>query len=327
MGSGSICGMNLSRRSRAGLVCALALGALLGPRWALADGPAQTKVAVLDVKATGPVAKKQIQGLSQVVASVVAARPSLQVLTSEDIRTMLGFQAEKQLLGCTDSHCLAQIGGALGVGFVVAPEISRVGKTWLVTVVVLDVQNARAVARKTGTAQSEDDLVTVTTRETKAVLPALLPKQARPAKQTTAAGAKAPAGKPSPSPESSHTAPATAAPAAAIAPAPSPPGRGALAWTLTGVGAAAVIVGAILYGNAWSVNGRYAADPSNITWSEAQDAEAQSQIGVATAVLGVAAVAGSFLVPAPHPAGTTLGLSVLPGGAYAEVTISLGGGR
>ena len=44
----------------------------------------------------------------------------------KDIQDMLALESEKQLLGCSDdTNCLAEIGGALGVSYLVAGNIGK----------------------------------------------------------------------------------------------------------------------------------------------------------------------------------------------------------
>jgi TolB-like protein len=47
------------------------------------------------------------------------------VTSKDDIRAMLSHEKEKALLGCEDASCLAEIGGALGVEYLVTGSVSK----------------------------------------------------------------------------------------------------------------------------------------------------------------------------------------------------------
>src|SRR5580698_5796536 len=95
----------------------------------------QAKIAVMDVvmKAGAPAGAGQI--LSEaIVAEVRKREPRAQVISAEEIRSMIQVEGEKQQLGChtdQDLACLAEIGGALGVERVVIGSLGRLGSTYV----------------------------------------------------------------------------------------------------------------------------------------------------------------------------------------------------
>lgn len=78
----------------------------------------------------------------------------LRVSTPRDISAVLGLERQKQLLGCGDDSCIAEIAGALGVSDVVNGELARVDDGFRLLVKVISAANgrprfARSVALKT----------------------------------------------------------------------------------------------------------------------------------------------------------------------------------
>ena len=70
------------------------------------------------------------------------------VLGSADIASMMSLEEERiKLTGCADDSCLAEIGGALGVQLLASAAIGSVGEKFVVTVKVLDVNEARVLDR------------------------------------------------------------------------------------------------------------------------------------------------------------------------------------
>jgi hypothetical protein len=63
-----------------------------------------------------------------------------------EIRDMLGFERQRQMLGCSaDESCLAEIGGALGVDELVTVELTLVGQGYALAGRRLDMRRARVV--------------------------------------------------------------------------------------------------------------------------------------------------------------------------------------
>lgn len=67
----------------------------------------------------------------------------LRVSTPRDISAVLGLERQKQLLGCGDTSCVAEIAGALGVTDLVNGEIARVDDGYRLLVKVISAANGR----------------------------------------------------------------------------------------------------------------------------------------------------------------------------------------
>ena len=70
-----------------------------------------------------------------------------QVLGSGDLANLIGFERQKELLGCDATSCLAEIGGMLGVRYVMFGRFARVGQTFVLSVKLMDVSPPRLVAQ------------------------------------------------------------------------------------------------------------------------------------------------------------------------------------
>ncbi|MBI5544175.1 MAG: hypothetical protein HY901_09820 [Deltaproteobacteria bacterium] len=139
------------------------------------------KLAVLDVKTSGSIDPKTVQGLSVVIAAEAAKQP-VRVLSTADLATLLGFDKQRQMLGCTDSSCLAEIGGALGVDYLLVSEVAEVGGIWVLALTVLNVSKAQAVSRQSYRVPTAASLVDVASAGVDQVLSEVLqPGAKRPA--------------------------------------------------------------------------------------------------------------------------------------------------
>lgn len=94
------------------------------------------------------------------VFQVAFSRASrLSVLAQSDIGAMVGFEKQKELAGCEGGSCLAEIGGALGVRYIVTGRFARVGSSYLCLVKLIDVQHGSVVASDQETAPAEEQLL------------------------------------------------------------------------------------------------------------------------------------------------------------------------
>jgi TolB-like protein len=107
-----------------------------------ADPPA---IAVTEFQAEDA-DRARAKGLSGVVASRLAAFQA-RVVGLDEIRAALDFEKQKQLAGCSDDGCMAEISGALGVRYLVHGRLDRFGKSALLNAGVFDSRTARGVLR------------------------------------------------------------------------------------------------------------------------------------------------------------------------------------
>lgn len=120
---------------------------------------AAARIAVLDVRVGAGVDPSLSPWLAQVLARETADRGGAQPLVSSDIAAMLGFERNKQMLGCNedDSSCLAEITGALGVDQVLSSSVSIANGRYLVALSLLDSRRARPLKRSAQSAPRDDE--------------------------------------------------------------------------------------------------------------------------------------------------------------------------
>lgn len=110
----------------------------------------------------GPGVEASVVGpLTDAVVSEVVGRGFFNVLSSRDVRTLMGLERQRQLLGCTDSEassCMAELSGALGARFVLSGTLARLGDTWQLSLTTLDSALARPIGRSVRLARSLEEL-------------------------------------------------------------------------------------------------------------------------------------------------------------------------
>jgi hypothetical protein len=122
------------------LVCArpgLATGAKAGKKLG---------VVVLPLVPLGGVPKETAQLLGDALAGELRRRAGVAVMTQADVAALLGVEKTRQMLGCSDAGCMAEIGGALGADRVVHGSLGRVGDSLIVNLSALDPRRGVAAA-------------------------------------------------------------------------------------------------------------------------------------------------------------------------------------
>ncbi len=206
------------------------------PLVASAAGPGRVKVAVMDVKNVQGVQEGTAVILTDIVVSEVA-KQRVEVVSKGDISAMIGFEKEKQILGCSDdSKCLAEVGGALGVDYMLTGQVGLIGSRYRISLLLVDSKRAKVAARSARFCDRNEDALAQAAQETVAELMAAIPRR------EAAPVAAAPA--PAPAPRAVAAGPATAPPVAEAV-ATRPPNRTA-AWITLGASGACLAGGVIV---------------------------------------------------------------------------------
>ena len=101
------------------------------------------------------------------------------VISGSDMADMIDLEAQKQALGCDEESCLAELGGALGVPYMLAANLGKIGREYLITLKVISIDEAKVVVRIVDRAGSEDVLVDVVTKVLDKAIIELLGKSER----------------------------------------------------------------------------------------------------------------------------------------------------
>jgi TolB-like protein len=139
-----------------GLLLLLSLGAQLAPAV-----PGSCRVAVMDLEGQGLPADQAhlAKVLTEALAASVADASKCEVITRQDIASMIELESERASCGgdVSDS-CLSEIGNALGVERMVAGSVARVGTSTTVTARLLNMKAGKVEMRAEETT-SDDALL------------------------------------------------------------------------------------------------------------------------------------------------------------------------
>lgn len=120
--------------------------------------PGKAKIAVLELTAAGEVDPAIAKSLTEAVTAELDARGYFEPLSSAEIATLLGVERQKQLLGCSDTSCVAELAGALGAPYLMSGSLARLGDVYQLNVQVIDTVRAHPVGRSTKVARNLEAL-------------------------------------------------------------------------------------------------------------------------------------------------------------------------
>ena len=115
------------------------------------------KVAALEIKSMNT-DKNLTNSMSQILATRLGEFENLKVISKEEMKAMIGFEFEKKSMGCSDDiSCLAEIGGALGVDFIVSGTLGRIKKMYILNMMMINIKKASVKNRISVTWKGKDE--------------------------------------------------------------------------------------------------------------------------------------------------------------------------
>src|SRR5512138_806372 len=119
---------------------------MLAPVLALALA-ASPRIAVMPITPGAAVSPPEAAAMTQSLVSEVRRRSGAEVITEREITSVLSLEQQKRMMGCSTDACMAELGGALGVGRLVTGEVAKLGESLLVSLRVLDAAKVRVVSQ------------------------------------------------------------------------------------------------------------------------------------------------------------------------------------
>ncbi|MEO1171777.1 MAG: PEGA domain-containing protein, partial [Myxococcota bacterium] len=137
-----------------------AAGALAGQTFGWEDAPQfvqasfsfpeneTLKLAVMDMTGLG-LDEETSKNLTTVLTGSLKQIQGADVVSQEDIRSMLELEATRQSLGCTEMSCIAEVGGALGVDRMISGSVGLMGDRYVVSLRLINPRESKVEARVT----------------------------------------------------------------------------------------------------------------------------------------------------------------------------------
>ncbi len=131
-------------------------------------GPSE-KLAVLPTRLEAGTEGSVPELFDDYVLTSVHHAGNFDVIGKTDLDALIDFDQQKELLGCDDVSCFAELGGALGVDLLLSLSIARIGGDWVITAKLINQGKVRVEARA-------NVIVTGEVRQLMEAIPGLLQK-------------------------------------------------------------------------------------------------------------------------------------------------------
>ena len=118
-----------------------------------APAPELPGLVVLSLRAD-PTDQGRAGVLDELLLAEIEKYGRYKVLGMSDVKAMVGFDKIKDVMGCDDVSCAVQLGGALGVRYIVAGSVTSLEGDIIITLKMLDVQAAVVLDRATADARN-----------------------------------------------------------------------------------------------------------------------------------------------------------------------------
>jgi hypothetical protein len=114
-----------------------------------AAGPKRQKLMLLDFPADPAFTPNVIRVIGDYLAGGLRDQ-GFEVMTTGDIGAALGVERQKELMGCSESSCVADIGGAMGVDYIVRPNMAVLDRDTVLTLTLIDSKGRRSLLVRPG---------------------------------------------------------------------------------------------------------------------------------------------------------------------------------
>ena len=115
--------------------------ALAGP--ARAESPAKEKVFIPPVRGEG-IANDVLSALFDLVVIAVDRAQVMDVVTLDDVQAQLDQEKRKDALGCSSVACAVELGGALGVRYLLTTRVKKLGSDVIFTASLIDTREQKS---------------------------------------------------------------------------------------------------------------------------------------------------------------------------------------
>ncbi|MDQ3263518.1 MAG: hypothetical protein M3Y59_07660 [Myxococcota bacterium] len=104
----------------------------------------------------------------------------LGVVTQQQISALVGLERQKQLVGCSDESCMAELAGALGVDAMITGSIGKLGAAYQVNVSIISAKDGQVLSAHSRKLRSEEEVLDELTAAARQMGPQVLARLQRP---------------------------------------------------------------------------------------------------------------------------------------------------
>ena len=135
-------------------------------------------LAVLNLQTSGEIPKDLSSALSGLVAARLDRAGVFRIVSEDDVKRMVDFDQMKTALTCDDqASCLADIGAALGVPFMLTGTVAKLGSSYTLALTLVEIDKARVEKRTSAVFTDVDKLLAGLDTEVERAVQSLLYKE------------------------------------------------------------------------------------------------------------------------------------------------------
>lgn len=116
-------------------------------------------IMVPGLRQNNSLTKEVADALNNVILAEFQNDPRYVVVGGGDIAALLEQETQKQLMGCDEDSCLAEVGEALGADILAKTSLAAVGNSYLLSVNLIDVETATPMRRISARSGRDDDVL------------------------------------------------------------------------------------------------------------------------------------------------------------------------
>lgn len=123
-----------------------------------APAEAETLKVALPPFGSDTVDARKADVLSRLFVAALSSDGTVSVMTPEDINALIGVDRLKDVLGCNEMACLAELGGALDTEYLITGRADSLGDNLVMTAALMKTSSSETVARAEATVLNTEQL-------------------------------------------------------------------------------------------------------------------------------------------------------------------------
>lgn len=116
-------------------------------------------VAIPDLACGSEIPASKCTFFAEYLGDRLASEGGLTITTPSQIIAVLGVERQRQLMGCSDNSCVAELAGALGSEVLMVGTVARVGEEFAVTLKAVDAKKGSVLTSRSTRVLKEEGLL------------------------------------------------------------------------------------------------------------------------------------------------------------------------
>lgn len=150
-------GIVVFRMTSIGRIVVFCLGFAGLPGFVLAAKPLP-KLAIMPLQAKR-VDAETVKVLDDLLVALIDQKGKFDILSYADMENLIGFDAMRKMVGCDTDSCMVELGGALGVTYLLSGNVGRIGEQMMIGLTLSNPEEARTLGRSQKIIENDEALL------------------------------------------------------------------------------------------------------------------------------------------------------------------------